>query len=110
MTAILDESRRIEFETLGFRCFANLAVSPAKTFNASCSVHQALFAGVKGMTLRTQIEMQRWGSGASFKRIPARAHNHAFLVVRMDAFFHSEPPLVSITISLSASQPEGRLP
>jgi len=47
------EAEEIEFVTLGFCRFANLAISPAKTLNASRSIYQALFASVKGMTLRT---------------------------------------------------------
>ena len=62
--------------------------------NASAGIDQLLLAGVEGMALGANFDLQFTLHGTSLKRLTAHATDDGLAIFGMDLFFHALSPLL----------------
>ena len=73
----------------GFLCFLADGTTLVEAIHAACGVYDALFACVKGVALRAQINANCWQCGMRVYFRPARRTRYRRLnVIWMDSVFH----------------------
>ena len=70
-----------------------------KAIHASAAVHQLLLAGVEGVALGANFDLQLALDGAGFERLTAHATDGRLAIFGMDLLFHAFSPLFAYAMS-----------
>ena len=70
-----------------------------EAIHASAAVHQLLLAGVEGVALGANFDLQLALDGAGFERLTAHATDGRLAIFGMDLLFHAFSPLFAYAMS-----------
>ena len=70
-----------------------------EAIHASAAVHQLLLAGVEGVALGANFDLQLGLDGAGFERLTAHATDGRLAIFGMDLLFHAFSPLFAYAMS-----------